>query len=162
MLEGIACDAWRCRAELFASGALWCHTGGKLTWDAGDALFPPDPSRPPRGADGRANVVVGGHVANGHPCHSGRFAMRDAAGGGVVGGEAAGPRWTRPVRRPDPCRIMDDAPGREPGAAREDWLDYQNDVQGDRRFSCRAEGSRASTHSSATRRSGPWRRTRGS
>jgi sarcosine oxidase subunit alpha len=34
---------------------LYSHCGGKLIWDEGQAMFRPDPDRPPLGADGQGN-----------------------------------------------------------------------------------------------------------
>ncbi|MEO1491490.1 MAG: sarcosine oxidase subunit alpha family protein [Pseudomonadota bacterium] len=43
---------------------LWSHCGGKLIWDETHAMFRPDPSHAPMGADGQANTRVVG-AANG-------------------------------------------------------------------------------------------------
>ena len=43
---------------------LWSHCGGKLSWNAEQAFFHPDPSRPPTGHDGQGFVSCVG-AANG-------------------------------------------------------------------------------------------------
>lgn len=64
-LEEIKCDAVAMSGGWSPVVHLWSHCGGKLNWDAGLAMFRPDPSRPPLGADGTGFVIVTG-TANGH------------------------------------------------------------------------------------------------
>src|SRR5690606_37468487 len=42
---------------------LWSHCGGKLNWDDAQAMFAPDPNRPPTGADGKAMASCAGAAA---------------------------------------------------------------------------------------------------
>ncbi|MDB6182311.1 sarcosine oxidase subunit alpha family protein [Paracoccus fistulariae] len=85
---------------------LWSHCGGKLLWDEAEAMFRPDPERPPRGADGQGNVSVTG-AANGD--------LRSA--GDLERGEAVTmPVWVMPQNAPYKLRAKM-------------WLDFQNDVK---------------------------------
>src|SRR5690606_5409937 len=52
-LEEIGCDAVAMSGGWSPVVHLWSHCGGKLVWDRDQALFRPDPARPPLGADGR-------------------------------------------------------------------------------------------------------------
>ncbi|SNR23073.1 sarcosine oxidase subunit alpha family protein [Paracoccus sediminis] len=85
---------------------LYSHCGGKLTWDDAQAMFRPDPDRPPLGADGKAMATVVG-AANGD--------LRCA--GDLEGAEGATmPVWVMPQRAPYRLRAKM-------------WLDFQNDVK---------------------------------
>jgi sarcosine oxidase, subunit alpha len=64
VIEEIACDAVAMSGGWSPVVHLWSHCGGKLTWDEEQALFRPDPDRPPLGQDGRAFVACTG-AANG-------------------------------------------------------------------------------------------------
>ncbi|MEK6204490.1 MAG: sarcosine oxidase subunit alpha family protein, partial [Amylibacter sp.] len=66
---------------------LWSHCGGKLNWDAGLAMFRPDPSRPPLGADGTGFVIVTG-TANGHL--GAASALKDGLTAGTTAAKDAG------------------------------------------------------------------------
>ena len=85
---------------------LYSHCGGKLTWDEPEAMFRPDPSRPPLGADGKPMATVLG-AANGD--------LRCA--GGLERAESATmPVWVMPQGAPYRLRAKM-------------WLDFQNDVK---------------------------------
>ncbi|MFK5998307.1 MAG: sarcosine oxidase subunit alpha family protein, partial [Rhodobacterales bacterium] len=64
-LEEIKCDAVAMSGGWSPVVHLWSHCGGKLNWDFDQAMFRPDPERPPLGADGTGFVIVTG-TANGH------------------------------------------------------------------------------------------------
>ena len=114
---------------------LWCHAGGKLSWNDVEAHFAPDPARPPTGGDGMAMMqAVGG--ASG-AMHAGA-ALESAHAAGVSAGEALGNgRSRKPGRVPEgedeahhpmePVWLM---PARAPYSRRaKSWLDFQNDVK---------------------------------
>ncbi|PZO67116.1 MAG: sarcosine oxidase subunit alpha family protein [Paracoccus denitrificans] len=86
---------------------LWSHCGGKLKWDERRTMFVPDPSRPPTGADGRANVMAIGAAAG------------DLRLNGLTGAEdeqAIMPVWVMPENATRKARFKM-------------WLDFQNDVK---------------------------------
>ncbi|RJE80527.1 sarcosine oxidase subunit alpha family protein [Paracoccus sp. JM45] len=85
---------------------LYSHCGGKLVWDDAQAMFRPDPDRPPLGADGTGNVTVVG-AANGD--------LRCATGLEQTEG-ATQPVWVMPANAPYKLRAKM-------------WLDFQNDVK---------------------------------
>ncbi|MCU0901692.1 MAG: sarcosine oxidase subunit alpha family protein [Cypionkella sp.] len=67
--EGAASSTLPCDAVAMSGGwspvvHLWSHCGGKLIWDEAEAMFRPDPARPPRHHDGSAMVQAAG-AANG-------------------------------------------------------------------------------------------------
>ena len=64
VLEEIACDAVAMSGGWSPVVHLWSHCGGKLTWDAAQVCFRPDPARPPITHDGSAMVIAAG-AANG-------------------------------------------------------------------------------------------------
>ena len=84
---------------------LWSHCGGKLTWDEGRAMFAPDPSRPPTGADGQPNVTAVGAAA-------GDLRVLDDAPQEA----AILPVWVMPAQASAKARFKM-------------WLDFQNDVK---------------------------------
>jgi sarcosine oxidase subunit alpha len=127
VLEEIGCDCVAMSGGWSPVVHLWSHTGGKLTWDAGQAFFRPDPERPPTGADGRPNVAVVG-TANGHLGTA--AALVDAARqvAALAGGEAALAQVEEPAEGPIlPVWMMPQGARQELRAKM--WLDYQNDVK---------------------------------
>jgi sarcosine oxidase subunit alpha len=101
VLEEIACDAVAMSGGWSPVVHLYSHCGGKLMWDAGQAMFRPDPARPPVNHDGSAMVTCVG-AANG-----------DGIGVGEAPMEAT---WVMPQGAPIALRSKM-------------WLDYQNDVK---------------------------------
>lgn len=85
---------------------LYSHCGGKLIWDEGQAMFRPDPDRPPLGADGQANVTATG-AANGDLRCAGDLEREESA---------TLPVWCMPQEAPYKLRSKM-------------WLDFQNDVK---------------------------------
>ncbi|MGR3419096.1 sarcosine oxidase subunit alpha family protein [Paracoccus sp. (in: a-proteobacteria)] len=85
---------------------LYSHCGGKLIWDEGQAMFRPDPDRPPLGADGQANVTATG-AANGDLRCAGDPEREESA---------TLPVWCMPQEAPYKLRSKM-------------WLDFQNDVK---------------------------------
>jgi sarcosine oxidase subunit alpha len=133
VIEEIACDAVAMSGGWSPVVHLWSHCGGKLNWDADQAMFRPDATRPPTGADGRGFVIAAG-AANG------------AFDAGAVGldGDQAGLAAAKAVGKPGHVTEPATIPSRgdnpiEPvwmmpqGAKRalraKTWLDYQNDVK---------------------------------
>jgi sarcosine oxidase subunit alpha len=116
VLEEIACDAVAMSGGWSPVVHLWSHCGGKLTLDEGQAMFRPDPARPPTGADGQGFVTCVG-AANGHL--STAAVLADAGGSALVVEPAEGPItpvWIMPQGAPIKLR-------------QKMWLDYQNDVK---------------------------------
>ncbi len=112
---------------------LWSHAGGKLSWDADQAMFRPDPARPPTGADGQGFVRTAG-LASGH------LGTADGLADGADAGRAAvaalgldAPAVSLPDVREvtevplAPIWMMPAAAGPELKAKM--WLDFQNDVK---------------------------------
>ena len=85
---------------------LYSHCGGKLIWDEGQAMFRPDPDRPPLGADGQGNVTATG-AANGDLRCAGDPEREESA---------TLPVWCMPQEAPYKLRSKM-------------WLDFQNDVK---------------------------------
>ena len=62
--EGVPLEEIKCDIVAMSGGwspivHLWSHCGGKLNWDAENAMFRPDAERPPLGDDGTGFVSVG-------------------------------------------------------------------------------------------------------
>lgn len=134
--EGAASSTIPCDAVAMSGGwspvvHLWSHCGGKLLWDEDEAMFRPDPSRPPLTHDGSAMVVAAG-AANGAL----RDAAADADGQAKAALDALG--FTYYANEPpvhdlpaealiEPVWVM---PQGAPIALRSKmWLDFQNDVK---------------------------------
>jgi sarcosine oxidase, subunit alpha len=101
VIEEIACDAVAMSGGWSPVVHLYSHCGGKLTWDQDQALFRPDPAKPPVNHDGSAMVSCVG-AANGDMIGEGEAAM-----------EAV---WVMPQGAAIKLRSKM-------------WLDYQNDVK---------------------------------
>lgn len=136
--KGAAVEEIKCDCVAMSGGwspvvHLWSHCGGKLTWNARDAMFVPDQARPPLGADGAAFVRTAG-TASGALLH--HDALVDAHEAGRQAAKAAGGKMSRkaapkaPEEEAQPIRPVWVMPE---GAATKDkakmWLDYQNDVK---------------------------------
>ena len=131
--EAIECDTVAMSGGWSPVVHLWSHCGGKLNWDEAEAMFKPDPARPPLGADGAGFVRTAGNasgamglaeaLADGH--EAGRQAAK-AAGGTLT--RKAAPKAPETERQPlKPVWIMPTAAG--PDKRMKMWLDYQNDVK---------------------------------
>jgi sarcosine oxidase, subunit alpha len=101
VLEEIACDAVAMSGGWSPVVHLYSHCGGKLMWDEGNALFRPDPAKPPVNHDGSAMVACVG-AANGDGIGAGEAPME--------------PTWVMPQGAGIKLRSKM-------------WLDYQNDVK---------------------------------
>ncbi|MFN3606732.1 MAG: sarcosine oxidase subunit alpha family protein, partial [Cypionkella sp.] len=133
VLESIACDVVAMSGGHSPVVHLYSHCGGKLIWDEGQALFRPDPARPPTGADGAGMVLAAG-AANGYL--DAQSALIDAAQAGANAASATGHKATAvKAAKADarsfapilPVWIM---PQSAPVQMRAKmWLDYQNDVK---------------------------------
>ncbi|MFZ3581261.1 sarcosine oxidase subunit alpha family protein [Loktanella sp. DJP18] len=131
--EAIACDCVAMSGGWSPVVHLWSHCGGKLVWDAAQAMFRPDADRPPLGAKGEGFVTAAG-IANGHLFTA--EAIADGFGAGRKAAAAAGL-----TRKPGQAPMGDDAaedpmvpvwimPAKAPYDLRAKmWLDYQNDVK---------------------------------
>src|SRR5690606_29883248 len=86
---------------------LWSHCGGKLNWNDAQAMFAPDPNRPPTGADGKAMASCAGAAAG------------DLLVAGLTGAQAEAaimPVWVMPQQATRKMKFKM-------------WLDFQNDVK---------------------------------
>ncbi len=133
VLEEIACDAIAMSGGWSPVVHLWSHCGGKLTWDAGQACFRPDPDKAPTGATGAPFVTAAGS-ANGHMRLS--DVMGDAHQAGELAASGAGfdiehaecPVGDSPEEAPMmPVWLMPQ--GASIQLRSKSWLDYQNDVK---------------------------------
>ena len=129
VLEMLDCDAVAMSGGWSPVVHLWSHCGGKLLWDEAQAMFRPDPAKPPTGADGQGMVIAAG-AANG------------VFGDALADGDAAGRGAARQLGRKPKGKALvaegSDAPA-EPvwlmpqGASiklrTKMWLDFQNDVK---------------------------------
>lgn len=127
-LEEISCDAVAMSGGWSPVVHLWSHCGGKLIWDAMNAMFRPDATRPPTSHDGLAMVYPAG-AANGHL--RAEAALDDAA---RAGAEAAGASPIAAAKaEPSPEEAMLPVWVMPQGAGvklrQKMWLDYQNDVK---------------------------------
>ena len=133
VVEEIACDAVAMSGGWSPVVHLWSHCGGKLNWDADQAMFRPDPNRPPTGATGEAYVLATGS-ANGEMQID--AVLADASAQGLAAAEATGQAGSAPSL-PDVAARADKAVEPVwlmPASAKRDlrakaWLDYQNDVK---------------------------------
>ncbi len=132
-LEEIACDAVAMSGGWSPVVHLWSHCGGKLNWDENDAMFRPDPARPPLGADGKGFVIAAG-TANGFLTTS--DALTDAYKAGRAAAKAVGCKLgtlKTPVAEKETASPMLAVWSMPQGAGyalrSKTWLDYQNDVK---------------------------------
>ncbi|TGD45434.1 sarcosine oxidase subunit alpha family protein [Pseudotabrizicola sediminis] len=134
--EGAASTTLPCDAVAMSGGwspvvHLWSHCGGKLIWDDGEAMFRPDPSRPPLTDDGSAMVLPAG-AANGAL----RAAVADADAQVKIALQALD---IASEGDDPPAHVVPDESALEPvwimpqgaGIALRSkmWLDFQNDVK---------------------------------
>ena len=112
---------------------LWSHCGGKLVWDEANALFRPDHTKPPTGADGNGFVIPAGS-ANGHLFSA--EALADAYAAGRAAAKATGANKKTGVQ-PEATDADEEAmlpvwlmPANASYELRSKaWLDFQNDVK---------------------------------
>ncbi|MFA8443772.1 sarcosine oxidase subunit alpha family protein, partial [Yoonia sp.] len=133
VLEEIACDCVAMSGGWSPVVHLWSHCGGKLNWDAEQAMFRPDPDRAPTGADGGPFVMTAG-IANGHLFTA--EAISDGWAAGRAAAKAAGhtkrgaqaPMGEDAVEGPiSPVWLMPQ--GASHALRSKAWLDFQNDVK---------------------------------
>jgi sarcosine oxidase, subunit alpha len=123
VLEEIACDAVAMSGGWSPVVHLWSHCGGKLVWDDAQAMFRPDATRPPTGADGTAFVTPAGS-ANGHLRTADILADATAAAGSSGPVPVAIDADQSPLL---PVWVMPQGAGIKLRSKM--WLDYQNDVK---------------------------------
>ncbi len=127
-VEQIECDAVAMSGGWSPVVHLWSHCGGKLIWDEAGAMFRPDPSRPPLGADGAGFVLTAGAASGALAAAAG---LADAHRAGLAAADApdsAAPQATAPEEAPlEPVWSMPQGAG--PQLRAKMWLDYQNDVK---------------------------------
>jgi sarcosine oxidase subunit alpha len=133
MLEEIDCDCVAMSGGWSPVVHLWSHCGGKLSWDADQAMFRPDPERAPTGADGQPFVATAG-IANGH-----LFTAEVVSDGWAAGRAAA--KAAGHTKRGAQAPMGEDAAegpisavwlmpqGANHALRSKAWLDFQNDVK---------------------------------
>ena len=112
---------------------LWSHCGGKLIWDEAEAMFRPDPARPPLGADGAGFVRCAGSADGALLLAE---VLTNAQAAGLAAAQAAGATGTAhpapEVEAETPAALepvwMMPAQAKAELRAKA-WLDYQNDVK---------------------------------
>ncbi len=133
VLETIPCDVVAMSGGWSPVVHLWSHCGGKLNWDEVNAMFSPDPTRPPLGADGNGFVLTAGTASGA----LGTFAAMENAQS--AGRQAAADAGFTPVDSTpshvvssdeDPMMPIWSMPQNAPYKLRmKSWLDFQNDVK---------------------------------
>ena len=136
--EGVPIEEIKCDVVAMSGGwspivHLWSHCGGKLNWDAENAMFRPDPERPPLGDDGSGFVAVGG-TANGYMIAN--EAMQDAISQGKLVAKQVGYKPVNSkssivnVENESPIEQIWQMPqGMSVKLQAKTFLDYQNDVK---------------------------------
>ena len=133
VLEEIDCDCVAMSGGWSPVVHLWSHCGGKLNWDADQAMFRPDPERAPSGANGAPFVTTAG-IANGHLFTA--EAVSDGWAAGRAAAKAAGhtkrgaqaPMGEDAAESPiSPVWLMPQ--GASHALRSKAWLDFQNDVK---------------------------------
>jgi len=133
ILEEIPCDAVAMSGGWSPVVHLWSHCGGKLDWDADQAMFRPDPARPPLGADGAGFVIAAGS-ANGH-LDAGHV-LADGYAAGCAAARATGHAPSddkagiaKAVSEGALLAVWSMPQGAGPKLRMKTWLDFQNDVK---------------------------------
>ncbi|WP_341861359.1 sarcosine oxidase subunit alpha family protein [Gymnodinialimonas sp. 57CJ19] len=129
--EEISCDAVAMSGGWSPVVHLWSHCGGKLTWDAENAFFRPDPARPPLNQNGEGFVTCVGS-ADGALMADATLENTLANTGNVLqtfgksaeGGSAARSDSEEPLA---PVWVMPHSAGYKKRSKM--WLDFQNDVK---------------------------------
>ena len=103
---GLDCDVVAMSGGWSPVVHLYSHCGGKLIWDEAQAMFRPDPERPPLGADGKGNVTAVGAANGDLQCAEGLERQESPTM----------PVWCMPEAAPYKLRSKM-------------WLDFQNDVK---------------------------------
>ncbi|MEE9453460.1 MAG: sarcosine oxidase subunit alpha family protein [Paracoccaceae bacterium] len=133
VLETIPCDAVAMSGGWSPVVHLWSHCGGKLNWDEDNAMFTPDPARPPLGDDGAGFVLTAGTASGAlhataalqNAVETGRQATLEAGFKPITGDMPLTtaptenpmlPVWSMPIAAPYKLRAKS-------------WLDFQNDVK---------------------------------
>ncbi|MDC1410040.1 sarcosine oxidase subunit alpha family protein [Amylibacter sp.] len=136
--EGVPLEEIKCDIVAMSGGwspivHLWSHCGGKLNWDAENAMFRPDAERPPLGDDGTGFVLVGG-TANGYLIAN--EAMQDAISQGKLVAKQVGYKPVNSkstivdVENESPIEQIWQMPqGMSIKLQAKTFLDYQNDVK---------------------------------
>jgi len=128
-LEEIACDCVAMSGGWSPVVHLWSHCGGKLTWDAAQAMFRPDPDRGPTDHKGEVFVLPAG-TANGHLRSAAVLTDAHEAGARATGAEEAGPAPGGADADEAPLAPVWMMPqGAAIGLREKMWLDFQNDVK---------------------------------
>jgi len=112
---------------------LWSHCGGKLTWNADQAFFQPDPNRPSTGANGEGNISVAG-IANGHLGL--KSAIEDGHAMAISAVKSIGMKAgkSKPAQADDMLEgpmlpVWSMPQGAKMALRAKTWLDFQNDVK---------------------------------
>ena len=133
VIEDISCDCVAMSGGWSPVVHLWSHCGGKLIWDADQAMFRPDPEKPPLGANGEGFVVTAG-VANGHlftaeVIADGFAAGRSAAKSAGFKAKAAQAPMGEDAHEGPLAPVWLMPQGASHALRSKAWLDFQNDVK---------------------------------
>lgn len=133
VIEKIDCDVVAMSGGWSPVVHLWSHCGGKLNWDDAAAMFRPDATRPPLGADGQGFVSTVGAADGYFDADAGLANAHDTAVatakklGGKAGKAKAAAADTTPENPIEPVWLMPQ--GASYKLRSKSWLDYQNDVK---------------------------------
>ncbi|SEQ66353.1 sarcosine oxidase subunit alpha family protein [Thalassovita taeanensis] len=133
VLEEIACDAVAMSGGWSPVVHLWSHCGGKLIWDAAQAMFRPDVDKAPTGASGEAFVLAAG-TANGALSLGAVLSDADAAGKAAATATGHKPKSDSAPQGETPAEALIEPVWMMPQGAgvklrMKSWLDFQNDVK---------------------------------
>ncbi|WP_438956414.1 sarcosine oxidase subunit alpha family protein [Cognatiyoonia sp.] len=133
VLEEIECDCVAMSGGWSPVVHLWSHCGGKLNWDDAQAMFRPDPTRPPLNQNGIGFVSTAG-TANGYL--GTEDALADAYDAGARAAKLAGAKGkagkapTGADAQQEPISSVWLMPqGASYKLRAKAWLDFQNDVK---------------------------------
>ena len=133
VIEEIACDCVAMSGGWSPVVHLWSHCGGKLIWDEAQAMFRPDPTKAPTGANGEGFVLTAGTASGALGASA---ALEDATSAGRAAAKAAG--FKPKTGKAPVANDVEEAPisgiwlmpqGAGAELKMKAWLDYQNDVK---------------------------------
>ncbi len=132
-LQTISCDCVAMSGGWSPVVHLWSHCGGKLNWDDANAMFSPDPNRPPTDHNGEGFVITAG-AASGALLHN--AGLQNAMLAGRQAADEAGFTPSEEVAAID--TVQDEKPmlpvwsmpqNASYKLRSKSWLDFQNDVK---------------------------------
>jgi len=133
-VESVECDLVAMSGGFSPVVHLWSHCGGKLNWDEANAMFAPDPSRPPTDQNGEGFVLTAGTASGAletgacvaHAINAGRQAAEEV---GRSLAEEAAVRHVRQVQEAPMATVWAMPENATYDLRSKTWLDFQNDVK---------------------------------